>query len=91
MTDAATDPDQRLARIDQLLGPMRRTLGADGYLLNVASTTDGGVRLTIEATPGVCADCLVPRSVFVALSVDALTKGGIDIAPSLVDVNYPEH
>jgi hypothetical protein len=90
MTQVDTDQGKRLGRIEELLTPMRQTLGADGFQLDITTELDGGVRLSIEATPGACADCLVPRSVFVALTVDALAKGGVDIQPSQIDILYPD-
>jgi hypothetical protein len=60
------------------LGTMQEALALDGYLL-VPTIDEGEVRLSIEAGPEACQDCLAPDSVLVAIAGDALARHDIDL------------
>ena len=60
------------ARIDEALQGFRDMMGADGYLLRWEPRGDDRIVVTIEATEGACADCLVPQPVMEAIMASAL-------------------
>ena len=76
------------AELDDALVKMRAMLGADGFEL-LSEAIEDRVSLTVVATPDACAECLVPRELFVSIAADALSKAGITIPAEKIDVTYP--
>jgi hypothetical protein len=82
-----------MAGVRGALQPLADTLGVDGYVLEIVSATDASLRnasarveLRIEAGPGACADCLVPKDVFMSIATDRLGRAGIGAE---ITVHYP--
>jgi hypothetical protein len=48
--------------VEERLAQFRKTLESDGYLLSSELADDGELVLTVDATEGACADCLVPKA-----------------------------
>lgn len=87
---APADPHLQQARWHRGLEDLRRALDNDGYILDVAVGASGIVEVTVRAGPDACDDCLVPKSVFRDLVLDAWTEhGGEPIEPANVRVHYP--
>ncbi len=72
----------------EALEPLRTMLAADGYWLQVESTTGdfNEVTLTVEAEPDACEDCLVPVDLFRAIVNQHLTDNGLE--PNIT-IAYP--
>jgi hypothetical protein len=64
--------------LDAALAPLRTTLAADGYGLELASA---GSRLVLSVTAGgnACADCLVPKDMMLRLIRNAVGTLADDI------------
>jgi hypothetical protein len=62
---------------------LRSTLAADGYLIEIAEEGTR-VRVTISATPGACADCLVPKDLMRGILGQAL-----GVPQDSIDLTYP--
>jgi hypothetical protein len=83
MTDAP-----RLAAIAQTLAPLRSMLQADGYELAVTGS-DEQPHLTLFATDGACAECLVPKSMVAAMAVSMLADAGVTLELDESAVTFP--
>ena len=70
------------------LAPLIDATRMDGFELDVAAEADGLV-LTVSATPDACAECLVPKSIFLSMVSNALDGGGVQV-PGGVRIVYPE-
>lgn len=75
-----------VSEIEAALRPLGETLSHDGYALGVA-LTEADVALSIEAGPGACEDCLVPKELMQALATQALGDAGI--VPARLSIAYP--
>jgi Fe-S cluster biogenesis protein NfuA len=62
-----------LVRVRDALSILTMAMRADGYDLIVESD-QGEIIVRIEATPGACAECLVPKSVLEAIISNELEK-----------------
>jgi hypothetical protein len=69
----------------QALRALSMTLEADGYTLAVVARDPATVDVAVEAGPDACADCLVPKDVFVAMA-----KGMLPDTVTTITVSYPE-
>ncbi|HET6300531.1 hypothetical protein [Microbacterium sp.] len=58
--------------VDAALKEFRDMMGADGYLLRWEPSEGDRIVVTIDATDGACADCLVPLPVMEAIMASAL-------------------
>ncbi|HYW25521.1 MAG TPA: hypothetical protein VE953_15235 [Terriglobales bacterium] len=65
------------------LQTMRAALEADGYLLDV-SEDRGRLDARISAGPEACEDCLVPKSIMLAMLQQAL-----GVPEQSIDLRYP--
>lgn len=73
------------------LDTMKVMLAADGYDLGIA-VEGPTVALDVRATPTACEECLVPKTLLAAMASDLLTKAGLAVDPSAVQLTYPtEH
>ena len=68
-----------VAGIDAALKGFRDMMGADGYLLRWESSGPGRIVVTIDATEGACADCLVPQPVMEAIMASALAETSVTV------------
>jgi hypothetical protein len=71
-----------------MLAPIRDALHADGYEISVA-VRGPAVEVTVTATAGACADCLVPESLMTELMRDSLVEGSGGRFEGSVLVTYP--
>jgi hypothetical protein len=78
------------AQLNEALQGMSAGLAADGYTLDARWADDGRVRITVDATPDACADCLVPRDVMRSIAATMLGNAGVNVSADDVDVTYPE-
>jgi hypothetical protein len=75
--------------VESALDSMRLMLRADGYGLD--TRVDGPVvEIIVSATPDACAECLVPKEMFMTMAVDLLRGEGVDVATLAISVIYPE-
>ena len=65
-------------------------LSADGYVLDVRSSGDGRVEITIDATAEACADCLVPKDVMRSIAATMMNGAGASVAEDDIVITYPE-
>jgi hypothetical protein len=65
------------------LRPLQSSLGVDGYRLDAAQDGDR-IDVTISASPGACADCLVPKDVLRGILGQLL-----GVAEEAIDLSYP--
>lgn len=65
-------------------------LSADGYVLDVRSSADGRVEITVDATADACADCLVPKDVMRGIAATMMNSAGASVAEDDIDIAYPE-
>jgi hypothetical protein len=72
-------------RIEQVLEPIRESLRADGFDLQIEGFENGVLRLIVLAGPEACRDCLLPRE-HLQLRLEDKLKG---IART-VRLRYPE-
>jgi hypothetical protein len=86
-----SDPPSR-DKIEYALERMRSMLACDGYHLSVERGV-GRVVLTVTAGPDACAECLVPRDLFLSVALDALRNGGAALQDATaLELVYPsEH
>lgn len=78
------DPDI----VKELLRPIVDGLDADGYVLS-ASVDGGRLVVRIEARPGVCGDCLVPKHTMSGLLSATLEAGDIETGSLVIEITYP--
>lgn len=76
--------------LERGLDGLRAGLEADGYRIGARYLDDGRLAIDVTATPGACADCLVPVDIMRGIAVTMLNDLGADIAEDDVDVTYPE-
>jgi hypothetical protein len=76
-------------KTQQALEPLQHLLAADGYVLDLRSTSTDGEELliTVTAGPGVCEECLVPVDLFRTLVTRHLTENGLNPKVTIV---YPD-
>jgi hypothetical protein len=72
-----------LLAVSQALGTLGEALRLDGYAMQ-AALSDEGVRLTIDASPEACADCLSPDVVLAGIARDSLARHDIDLPVTIV-------
>lgn len=58
--------------VDQALAPFTEMMATDGYVLTWSPTGADRIEVSIAATDGACADCLVPQPVMEAIMSQAL-------------------
>jgi hypothetical protein len=66
-----------LNEYEDALEPLASLLAADGYILEV-NQADGTVELAVLAGPTACAECLVPKDVFLEVAQRHLAQKGLD-------------
>ena len=71
--------------IEAALRPIRNSLQADGFDLEVESVNDGVVSLIVLAGPPACIECLIPEEHF-KLRVEDRLKG----LARVIRLRYPE-
>lgn len=71
----STDP----AVIDTALQGFRDMMQADGYRMGWQPSGADRIVVTIEATEGACADCLVPEPVMAAIMASALESTSVSV------------
>ena len=76
-----------IVAIGASLAATREGLDAGHFSLDV-SERDGRLRLTVSASPEACAECLVPKSLFLQMVRDEIAEGGHEVGG--IDVIYPE-
>lgn len=74
--------------LEEALSGVQQILEADGYALDFEEAS-GMLSLTVRATFDACADCLVPKEVFMSIVMGRLIKSGIVIDPIDIELNYP--
>jgi Fe-S cluster biogenesis protein NfuA len=61
--------------LDSALDPLRAGLEADNFELRLLSLeADGRARVSLNANPGACLDCLVPEDLLIEMIGDRLRK-----------------
>jgi hypothetical protein len=81
--DDVSERSNDLPAILAALGTMQEALALDGYLL-VPTMSEGEVRLSIEAGPDACQDCLAPDPVLAAIAGDALARHQIELSVRII-------
>jgi len=76
-----------LEAISASLTATREGLDAGHFSLDVAER-DGRLLLTVGARPEACAECLVPKSLFLQMVRDEIAEGCLEVGA--IDVVYPE-
>jgi hypothetical protein len=76
-----------LEAISASLAATREGLDAGHFSLELAER-DGRLLLMIGAKPEACAECLVPKSLFLQMVRDEIAEGGLEVAA--IEVVYPE-
>lgn len=76
-----------LEAISASLAATREGLDAGHFSLDIAER-DGRLVLMVGAKPEACAECLVPKSLFLQMVRDEIAEGGLEIGG--IDVVYPE-
>ena len=76
-------------KIQDALAGIQASLQADGYDLRVA-VMPGRVRLSIEAGPDSCHECLVPVKLMTSMIESELEHHDVFLAPGTVELRYPE-
>ena len=88
VTDDQMIKDDDAAAADPNAGDKKAEGTAEVAKVNQGdSKVAGATALTLVAEPGVCGDCLVPKSIFEALVNQALAQAGIE--PQALSVRYP--
>jgi hypothetical protein len=73
---------------ESVLGHIRGMLRADGYDLLIR-VSDDDVAVSVVATDGACADCLVPAEIMIQIVRDSLVEGSDGDFAGKVSVTYP--
>lgn len=68
---------------EQAIQDLRSSLDADGYRLEINEEGDR-VNVAVVATPEACADCLVPRALFLGI-----LEGSLGVSEHSIDLTYP--
>ncbi|MQA09859.1 MAG: hypothetical protein GEU98_15170 [Pseudonocardiaceae bacterium] len=68
---------------EEALAELRATLEADGYRLD-ADEVEGRIRVQVSATSEACADCLVPKPVFLGI-----LRNSLGVSEQSIDLTYP--
>ena len=76
-----------LEAISASLAATREGLDAGHFSLELAER-DGRLLLKVGARPEACAECLVPKSLFLQMVRDEIAEGGLEVGG--IDVVYPE-
>ena len=76
-----------IVAISASLAATREGLDAGHFSLDV-SEQDGRLKLTVGAGPEACAECLVPKSLFLQMVRDEIAEGGLEVGG--IDIVYPE-
>ena len=75
-----------LPRIEQALEDLVGSFAVDDYRLSIAGFSDGVLKLTIDAGPSACAECLVPETILSGIVRNSLPRG---ISVSKIEIQYP--
>ena len=75
-----------LPRIEQALEDLVGAFAVDDYRLSIAGFNDGVLKLTIDAGPSACAECLVPETILSGIVRNSLPRG---ISVSKIEIQYP--
>jgi len=75
-----------LEAISASLAATREGLDAGHFSLEVTER-DGRLLLTVGAKPEACAECLVPKSLFLQMVRDEIAEGGLEVGA--IDLVYP--
>ena len=75
-----------LPRIEQALEDLVGAFAVDDYRLSIAGFSDGVLKLTIDAGPSACAECLVPETILSGIVRNSLPRG---ISVSKIEIQYP--
>jgi len=76
-----------IVAISASLAATREGLDTGHFSLDVAER-DGRLKLTVGAKPEACAECLVPKSLFLRMVRDEIAEGGHEVGG--IDIIYPE-
>ncbi|WP_417561604.1 hypothetical protein [Microbacterium sp.] len=75
----ATTDSADSAAIDAALAGFTEMMRTDGYLLAWEPSAPDRIVVTISATEGACADCLVPQPVMEAIMSSALAETAVSV------------
>jgi hypothetical protein len=70
------------------LEPLANALAADGYELQVEQL-DARLELIVTPTTEVCAECLVPKTIFKNMAEETLRNNGVIVEGGL-QITYPK-
>jgi hypothetical protein len=76
-----------LAQARSVLSPLIEATRMDGFEVDVAAES-GALLLTVAATPSACAECIVPKTIFLSMVTNALDGGEVHV-PGGVRIIYP--
>lgn len=79
--------DVAVTQARSALAPLIDATRMDGFEVDVAAEADGLV-LTVSASPDACAECLVPKSIFLSIVSNTLGGGGVQV-PGTIRIVYP--
>jgi hypothetical protein len=71
------------------LAEIRTALQADGYDLMLTADDSGRITLEVKAGPNACADCLIPKDVFVSIVAHAIGDGTGQAGERDLSIIYP--
>ena len=75
-----------LSRIERALGDLVGAFAVDDYRLSIVGFSDGVLKLTIDAGPSACAECLVPENILSGIVRNSLPP---EISVSKIEIQYP--
>ena len=86
LDDSATGTSAVLPRIEKALENLASSFAVDDYRLSIAGFSDGVLKLTIDAGPSACAECLVPENILSGIIRNTLPQ---ELPVSKIEIEYP--
>lgn len=71
------------------LDPLRESLEADGYGLELTPTGADGIRVEVVPQADACEDCLIPKESFEIMLRGFLEDAGLEAEAVAIDIHYP--